>query len=124
MITKTTLGITAYALSVVIPAVTIMTALLLPPTCTESGYTTHTCANCGNSYVDSEVPATGHSFKFFKCVNCGMHYGCKGANCVFCSIVRWLDGLINSCEIWLTEAPVSIGKWFAGIFNCIVSAIK
>lgn len=99
-------------------------SVVTPPTCTESGYTTHTCANCGNSYVDSEVPATGHSFKFFKCVNCGMHYGCKGANCVFCSIVRWLDGLINSCEIWLTEAPVSIGKWFAGIFNCIVSAIK
>ncbi len=99
-------------------------SVVTPPTCTESGYTTHTCANCGNSYVDSEVPATGHSFKFFKCVNCGMHYGCKGANCVFCSIVRWFDGLINSCEIWLTEAPVSIGKWFVGVFNCIVSAIK
>ena len=99
-------------------------SVVTPPTCTESGYTTHTCANCGNIYVDSEVPATGHSFKFFKCVNCGMHYGCKGANCVFCSIVRWFDGLINSCEIWLTEAPVSIGKWFVGVFNCIVSAIK
>ena len=99
-------------------------SVVTPPTCTESGYTTHTCANCGNSYVDSEVPATGHSFKFFKCVNCGMHYGCKGANCVFCSIVRWFNGLINSCEIWLTEAPVSIGKWFVGVFNCIVSAIK
>ena len=77
-------------------------SVVTPPTCTESGYTTHTCANCGNIYVDSEVPATGHSFKFFKCVNCGMHYGCKGANCVICSIVRWFNGLINSCEIWLT----------------------
>ena len=99
-------------------------SVVTPPTCTESGYTTHICANCGNSYVDSEVPATGHSYRFFKCVNCGMHYGCKGANCVFCSIVRWFDGLINSCEIWLTNAPVSIGKWFVGVFNSIVSAIK
>ncbi|MBQ2881057.1 MAG: dockerin type I repeat-containing protein, partial [Clostridia bacterium] len=31
------------------------------PTCTEGGYTTHTC-ECGDSYTDSEVPATGHSF--------------------------------------------------------------
>ena len=31
------------------------------PTCTVDGYTTHTCA-CGDSYVDSPVSATGHSF--------------------------------------------------------------
>ena len=31
------------------------------PTCTVGGYTTHTCA-CGDSYVDSPVSATGHSF--------------------------------------------------------------
>ena len=30
------------------------------PTCTEAGYTTHTC-KCGDSYVDTYVPATGHS---------------------------------------------------------------
>ena len=31
------------------------------PTCTEKGYTTHTC-RCGDSYVDSYVEATGHSY--------------------------------------------------------------
>ena len=31
------------------------------PTCTEQGYTTHTCA-CGDSYVDSYVAAKGHSW--------------------------------------------------------------
>lgn len=31
------------------------------PTCTEPGFTTHTCANCGTSYTDQEVPAPGHS---------------------------------------------------------------
>ena len=31
------------------------------PTCTEKGYTTHTCA-CGESYVDTYVDALGHSW--------------------------------------------------------------
>ena len=34
---------------------------IAPPTCTEQGYTTHTCA-CGDSYVDSYVDALGHDF--------------------------------------------------------------
>ena len=32
------------------------------PTCTEQGYTTHTCINCGDSYVDTYVAATGHTY--------------------------------------------------------------
>lgn len=32
------------------------------PTCTEGGYTTHTCAVCGHSYVDSETEALGHTW--------------------------------------------------------------
>ena len=36
------------------------------PTCTEQGYTTHTCTVCGDSYTDSEVEATGHSFGVWK----------------------------------------------------------
>ena len=35
-------------------------AVVTPPTCTEKGYTTYTCA-CGDSYVDSFVPATGYT---------------------------------------------------------------
>ncbi len=30
------------------------------PTCTEKGYTTHTCSRCGDSYTDSEVADLGH----------------------------------------------------------------
>jgi len=37
-------------------------SVVTAPTCTEQGYTTHTCANCGNSYVDNYVDALGHSF--------------------------------------------------------------
>lgn len=36
-------------------------ASVTAPTCTEQGYTTHTC-KCGHSYVDSYVDAIGHSF--------------------------------------------------------------
>ena len=31
------------------------------PTCTEQGYTTHTCSNCGDAYVDSYLPANSHT---------------------------------------------------------------
>ena len=37
------------------------TDVVTPPTCTEKGYTTHTCA-CGDSYVDTYVDALGHAW--------------------------------------------------------------
>ena len=36
-------------------------AVVTEPTCTEGGYTTHTCS-CGDSYVDTYVDALGHDF--------------------------------------------------------------
>ena len=36
-------------------------SVITAPTCTEQGYTTHTC-HCGDTYVDSYVPATGHKY--------------------------------------------------------------
>ena len=32
------------------------------PTCTERGYTTHTCTFCGDSYIDSYINALGHKW--------------------------------------------------------------
>lgn len=32
------------------------------PTCTEQGYTTHICTDCGNKYIDDYVYATGHYY--------------------------------------------------------------
>ena len=37
-------------------------AVVTLPTCTEEGYTTYTCTDCGYSYIRDYVPATGHSF--------------------------------------------------------------
>ena len=36
------------------------TASVTAPSCTEKGYTTYTCA-CGDSYIDDEAEATGHT---------------------------------------------------------------
>ena len=41
------------------------TSIVTAPTCTEKGYTTHTCA-CGDSYVDSYTDALGHSYGTWK----------------------------------------------------------
>jgi len=37
-------------------------AVVTAPTCTVAGYTTYTCANCGDSYVADEVEALGHDY--------------------------------------------------------------
>lgn len=46
------------------------TDVVTDPTCTEKGYTTHTCT-CGNVVVDTYVDATGHSFENNTCTVCG-----------------------------------------------------
>ncbi len=47
-------------------------ALITAPTCTEQGYTTHTCV-CGDSYVDNYTEALGHHFVDGKCDVCGYY---------------------------------------------------
>ena len=37
-------------------------SVVTEPTCTESGYTTHTCSVCGDNYADSQTNATGHNY--------------------------------------------------------------
>lgn len=45
-------------------------AVVTAPTCTEKGYTTHTCSGCKRSYVDSYVPAAGHKISKGICTVC------------------------------------------------------
>jgi hypothetical protein len=57
------------------------TATVTEPTCTEGGYTTHTCS-CGHSYTDSEVPARSHSYVHIRhkptCTEVGYtHHECR-----------------------------------------------
>ena len=46
------------------------TATVTAPTCTDKGYTTHTC-DCGDSYKDNFVKALGHDYKNGVCTVCG-----------------------------------------------------
>lgn len=50
------------------------TSVVTPPTCTEDGYTTHTCLGCGDRYTDNPVATAGHSWT---AVNGG--YVCAGS---------------------------------------------
>ncbi len=45
------------------------TAVVIAPTCTEQGFTTHTC-ECGDSYVDTYVDKLGHNFVDNVCQAC------------------------------------------------------
>ena len=41
------------------------TDVITAPTCTEGGYTTHTCTVCGYEYTDAETPENGHDFSVY-----------------------------------------------------------
>ncbi|MBE6931860.1 MAG: hypothetical protein E7464_00550 [Ruminococcaceae bacterium] len=56
--------------------------VITPATCTEQGYTTYTCAKCGDSYVGDETEAIGHNYKEDVCTLCGAKapvHVCPGA---------------------------------------------
>ena len=47
-------------------------SVVTDPTCTEQGYTTHTCSKCGDSYVDTYIAAKGHTDDGTgNCTDCG-----------------------------------------------------
>lgn len=43
-------------------------AVVTPPNCTEKGYTTYTCRNCGYSYRGNEVDELGHTWGAWKVI--------------------------------------------------------
>lgn len=49
-------------------------AVVTAPTCTEQGYTTHTCSGCKDSYVDSYTPAAGHKISKGRCEICKKNF--------------------------------------------------
>ena len=67
------------------------------PTCTEDGYTTHTCTKCGYYYTDTPVSALGHTP--------GADATCKDAQiCTVCKTVltpklshSYVDGVCSGC---------------------------
>ena len=65
------------------------TAVVTPPTCTERGYTTHTCS-CGHSYVDTYTDALGHAWDSGKVTKqpTATETGIKTFTCTRCSATK------------------------------------
>ena len=46
-------------------------SVVTEPTCTEDGFTTNTCVNCGYAYTSDPTGALGHSYENGSCTRCG-----------------------------------------------------
>ena len=63
---------------------------VIAPTCTEAGYTLHTCKNCKHSYQNNEVPSTGHTFSEWVITQepTSIENGIKQRTCTVCGAVE------------------------------------
>ena len=71
------------------------------PTCTNAGHTTHTCSVCGDSYVDSIVPATGHSYEAVVTAPTCDKMGYTTYTCSACGdsyVADYVDAAGHDCE--------------------------
>ena len=59
---------------------------VVAPTCTENGYTVHTCSVCGDSYISDEIDALGHTEKILYAVapTCTEAGWTEGKVCTVC----------------------------------------
>ena len=63
-------------------------AVVTPPTCTDDGFTTHTCKACKDTYKDSKTPAGTHAFGewvVIKEATC-LEKGSRQRSCIACNL--------------------------------------
>lgn len=87
--------------------------VVTPPTCTEQGYTTYTCRNCGSSYTSNHVNPLGHNFETWtvtKEPTC-TEMGQKESTCTICGIVGYtaIAKLDHSWGSWTTVKKPTCG---------------
>lgn len=92
------------------------------PTCTEQGYTTHTCADCGDSYTDSYTDALGHAWDE-GCVTVSPTENAEGTltfTCTRCAETREesLPALVCPSAPF---ADVDTAKWYHAGIDYVVS---
>ena len=121
--TETSTGVKTYTCTVcggtkteTIPKLThthSYTATVTAPTCTEQGYTTHTC-RCGDSYVDNYVDALGHKTEL------------KNAKAATCTEAGYTgDVVCTRCNVTVTKGKVIVAlghKWDDGVVTTAPSA--
>ena len=100
-------------------------AVVTAPTCTEKGYTTHTCA-CGDSYVDTYTDALGHAWDNGTVTKqpTATETGIKTFTCTRCSATKTETIPAGSCpSAGFTDVPGE-GSWaHAGIDYCVANGL-
>lgn len=87
---------------------------VVAPTCTEQGYTQHTCA-CGESYKDTYVAASGHTEVTLEAVSatCTEDGLTEGKKCSVCQTVTVAQQVVGAAGhaygTWIEEVATSCG---------------
>ena len=101
------------------------TAVVTPPTCTEKGYTTHTCS-CGHSYVDTYTDALGHAWDSGKVTKqpTATETGVKTFTCTRCSATK-TETIPATGSVDVTQMFTDVTKnWaYPGIQYCVTHGI-
>ena len=101
------------------------TAVVTPPTCTEKGYTTHTCA-CGDSYVDTYTDALGHAWDSGKVTKqpTATETGIRTFTCARCSATK-TETIPATGSVDVTQMFTDVEKnWaYPGIQYCVTHGI-
>ena len=82
-------------------------ASVTAPTCTEQGYTTHTC-HCGDSYIDNLTEITEHNYINGICSMCGIAHT---------STFMILDTRSDQTEIFTYEVGMTWNEWLNSEYN-------
>ena len=101
------------------------TAVVTPPTCTERGYTTHTCA-CGHSYVDTYTDALGHAWDGGKVTKqpTATETGIRTYTCTRCNATK-TETIPATGSVDVTQMFTDVTKnWaYPGIQYCVTHGI-
>ena len=100
------------------------TAVVTPPTCTEKGYTTHTCA-CGESYVDTYVDALGHSWDSGTVTKepTETETGIRTFTCTRCGETKTESIPVVSVDVTQMFTDVTKNWAYPGIQYCVTNGI-
>ena len=100
------------------------TAVVTPPTCTEKGYTTHTCS-CGHSYVDTYTDALGHAWDGGTVTKqpTETETGIKTYTCTRCSETKTESIPVVSVDVTQMFTDVTKNWAYPGIQYCVTHGI-
>ena len=100
------------------------TAVVTPPTCTEKGYTTHTCA-CGDSYVDTYTDALGHDWDSGTVTKepTATETGIRTYTCTRCNETKTESIPVVSVDVTQMFTDVTKNWAYPGIQYCVTHGI-